>query len=516
MTITNRSPFVVSVKNNEAVRRDFPFNKVEAVKAYLEALHSKGFKSARADQLESHLLVRIRKTGYPDINQTFSSYDAAERFETQVMAERSQGVFIDYSKSMHSTVAKLIRRFIVKELPRKKGGKNYLYFFQAMLDDSDERLDELESQEREARRARAVRSTMGSLEWVHKPLTEVTAEDIEDWMHSREGDVAQSTIWREYEHIRGMINLAINTWGYSLRINPTLGVRRWEFQNERNRRLVGDEFDRIMAAARQFDAARSLELRVQELMAQRLADKTFNTPSHRKHLLVAARKEVSAEAAESYLHRPVMEAFVLFQLATGARRGESLTLPWKRVDFEKKTAFLPETKNGRARTLALRDDLIELLKELPRDADLLFGLTVKTCTSAWKSILQAAGVDSQGDNKLTVHDLRHEAISAAAESGMSIVELQAFSGHRDARMLQRYTHLCMTQLADKLSAAFASGTIKNGRRRQDPKVLRTIEFQDNSVDQASCAPVPAVVRSAADHPSTSNVIIFPGRRHRAA
>ncbi len=52
---------------------------------------------------------------------------------------------------------------------------------------------------------------------------------------------------------------------------------------------------------------------------------------------------------------------------------------------------------------------------------------------------------------LRFHDLRHEAISRFAELGLSTVELSAISGHRDPRMLLRYTHLRAVDLARKLA-----------------------------------------------------------------
>ena len=39
------------------------------------------------------------------------------------------------------------------------------------------------------------------------------------------------------------------------------------------------------------------------------------------------------------------------------------------------------------------------------------------------------------------HDLRHEAISRFFEKGLSIPEVALISGHKDVRMLFRYTHL---------------------------------------------------------------------------
>lgn len=55
------------------------------------------------------------------------------------------------------------------------------------------------------------------------------------------------------------------------------------------------------------------------------------------------------------------------QLMTGARRSETLTLTWSNVNLDAQTAYLPETKNGRARKLPLRLDLVEMLHQLPRN-----------------------------------------------------------------------------------------------------------------------------------------------------
>ena len=77
---------------------------------------------------------------------------------------------------------------------------------------------------------------------------------------------------------------------------------------------------------------------------------------------------------------------------------------------------------------------------------------------AWARMCAAAGL--VGDDELRVHDLRHEAISRVADAGgrvvggFSLVDLQAFSGHRDTRMLLRYAHLCAQSLPKRLDAAF--------------------------------------------------------------
>ena len=51
---------------------------------------------------------------------------------------------------------------------------------------------------------------------------------------------------------------------------------------------------------------------------------------------------------------------------------------------------------------------------------------------------------------LHFHDLRHEAISRFFEKGLSIPEVALISGHKDVRMLFRYTHLKAEDILRKL------------------------------------------------------------------
>ena len=57
-----------------------------------------------------------------------------------------------------------------------------------------------------------------------------------------------------------------------------------------------------------------------------------------------------------------------------------------------------------------------------------------------------------GIQNLHFHDLRHEAISRFFELGLSVPEVALISGHKDMRMLFRYTHLKAENVAEKLSS----------------------------------------------------------------
>ena len=55
-----------------------------------------------------------------------------------------------------------------------------------------------------------------------------------------------------------------------------------------------------------------------------------------------------------------------------------------------------------------------------------------------------------GIEDLRFHDLRHEATTRLFEKGLNIMEVASITGHKDLRMLRRYTHLKAEELAKNL------------------------------------------------------------------
>jgi integrase len=229
---------------------------------------------------------------------------------------------------------------------------------------------------------------------------------------------------------------------------------------------------------------------------------------------VEVRNRLRAQAEEEAHVEPYLQAFYLFQVMTGARRGETVNLTWDRIDFEAKTAYLPETKNGRARKLALRQDLIDILAELPKNTAFVFDVGLDHIVGAWDKACSMAGIQD-----LRIHDCRHEALSRLAETGkFSIPELQVFSGHRDIRMLMRYAHLCASRLAAKLDECFkddAKIRVHRGRRflnkHADVKVKDLLEASGDkeavAADTLPCTEAQEAVIEEAPSPE-SNVIAF--------
>ncbi|MDA8716513.1 site-specific integrase [Alphaproteobacteria bacterium] len=137
---------------------------------------------------------------------------------------------------------------------------------------------------------------------------------------------------------------------------------------------------------------------------------------------------------------------ILFAIETGMRRGEILGLEWQLVDFKKHTALLPLTKNGTSREVPLSPKAIDILSsQSKQNIPKPFPINANAFRLAWDRLKVRANVID-----LKFHDLRHEAISSFFEAGLSLVEVATISGHKDPKMLFRYTHLKAEDIVRKL------------------------------------------------------------------
>lgn len=512
--LTNRSRFRVTVKNRDDLTRHFSFNQLDDVEAYMAEKRKQHLKP-RVEQLDESWLVRIRDKGHKPLSATFQTRKDAESFIARTTEERSRGLFVDYTASLKVSLAELMVRYLLEEAPKHKSYQVLAYSLEGWLADSGPAGLELLNKYREELPKRKLpvrankfkmRHSSDELAWIHKPLSEVTTVDVENFIGDRLEAVEPGTVDREIDRLKAIFKVAIAVWDYPLAKNPMDAVRRPKYFNERDRRISDDEERRLLEALASLDFERAVEVRLSELADAALAGQTFSSNSARKKVLAKVRAELLPLAQETAEVVPYLQVFYLFQVMTAARRGETLGLPWQHVDFDAKTAFLPETKNGRPRKLALREELVELLRELPRSTELVFDVGVDYVVGAWSKACTMAGITD-----LRIHDARHEALSRLAESGrFTLPELQVFSGHRDLRMLMRYAHLCSSRLARKLDECFKDSTkfrVHRGRKvlnkAAEVPLSSLTAVTDESAAATTSPPVPAAVAVSAQ-PSTSS------------
>jgi integrase len=155
----------------------------------------------------------------------------------------------------------------------------------------------------------------------------------------------------------------------------------------------------------------------------------------------------------------VAKRAIMLLLLTGARRNEVTHARWEHVDWDKRTLFVPLSKSGKPRTIALNAPAIELLRAIrPGDASpYIFPAPTTNRPSPslyfpWQRIRVRAGLPD-----LRLHDLRHSFASFLVNNGVSLYVVQGLLGHAHTRYTQRYAHLTSDTLLD--AAETMSGVI---------------------------------------------------------
>ena len=139
------------------------------------------------------------------------------------------------------------------------------------------------------------------------------------------------------------------------------------------------------------------------------------------------------------------------------RRGEILNIKKSHIDYQNSVLLIPSTKTDQPRTIPLSSQALTALRGQLRASQRLFGGVIPLVESTvfdykprglsgeFLKLCQRKGIDD-----LHFHDLRHEATSRLFEKGLNPVEVATITGHKDTRMLMRYTHLRAEDLVKRL------------------------------------------------------------------
>lgn len=322
---------------------------------------------------DGHLIgwqATIRRKGYPVQVRTFRNRRDAQAWARQIESEVERGVFVSRAEAESTTLAEALERYAAEYAPRLRSELAIV--------------------------AQCRRLTHYPIAQMH--LAAIRMKDVADFRDARMAEgVAANTVRLDLALLSRLFHVAASEWGMEALRNPCRLVQRPKLPPGRDRRLVGDEEQRLLAAC---DDART----------------------------------------------PWLKPAVILALETAMRQGELLLLRWEHVDLTKRTAHLPETKNGTARDVPLSSRAAAVLKTLPRSIDgKVLATTREGLRQAWERACKRAGITG-----LRFHDLRHEAASSLAERGLHPLELAAVTGHKSMQMLKRYTHLRAEDLAAKL------------------------------------------------------------------
>ena len=314
--------------------------------------------------------AKVRKKGFPSQTKVFRTKADAQAWAASVEGEMVRGLWRDRSASESTTLKECIDRYLSEVTTHKKNGHP----------------EELKLQQ-----------------WLRRPIacrfmSAIRGKDIADVIKDMEGEgKSKNTIRLHLAVISHLFKVARTEWGMESITNPVDAVRKPKLPQGRDRRLVGNEEDRLLSACR--------------------ADEN-----------------------------PDILYIVQFAIETAMRRSEICGLRWENVNLSGRVAMLPDTKNGTVRRVPLSSVALAVLAALPRRLDgLVWDVKADTVTRAFERVCHRAAIDD-----LRFHDLRHEATSRLFEKGFNPMEVSAITGHKTLQMLKRYTHLRAEDLAKRM------------------------------------------------------------------
>ena len=91
---------------------------------------------------------------------------------------------------------------------------------------------------------------------------------------------------------------------------------------------------------------------------------------------------------------PWLLPIVKLALETAMRQGELIRLRWQYIDLNRRTAHLPDTKNGEARTVPLSTTAVDVLRTLPRalHGDVFPGVTTEAVKRSYMRATRRAAI----------------------------------------------------------------------------------------------------------------------------
>jgi integrase len=240
-------------------------------------------------------------------------------------------------------------------------------------------------------------------------LLRLSSKHLSEFKDRKRKEVGPST-WNKYlSLISVVIDTAMKDWGIYLPNNPVRNADREKEPRPRDRTLVDDEYQRLLQACDQM-------------------------------------KQTRFRKGDTAIHL-YLKSMIIFSVETAIRQGELLAMRYDQFNFDKRTLYIPETKNGEPRTIPLSTKAIKIIQSVPRRIDgKVFPLSCDSLKFWFGEAKREAKISG-----FRWHDLRRYACSLLFEKGLSVPELQLVSGHKDPRvLLNTYTALSAEKIAIKL------------------------------------------------------------------
>jgi len=162
------------------------------------------------------------------------------------------------------------------------------------------------------------------------------------------------------------------------------------------------------------------------------------------------RRPTQDELDEANIQQQIPVGRVIrFAIATAMRQDEIARVEWRDFDASNRMLLIrnrkdPRKKKGNDQRIPLLDvsgyDACKIIEEQGRFSNIregrIFPYNGRSVGTAFRRQCRKLKIDD-----LHFHDLRHEGTSRLFEAGFSIEQVALVTGHKDWKMLRRYTHL---------------------------------------------------------------------------
>jgi len=284
--------------------------------------------------------------------------------------------------------------------------------------------------------------------WYPEPLTAITVERVESWKARRLNEGRSgATVLRDLFTLSSVLRRAVKEG--ELAENPVQRVDKPRIDRRGKVRFLDQaEESRLRCALTE----RDLEMQNQRAIS--------NIRRQTRH----------ARVLPPLIHfGDHLTPAVLLSMNTGLRRGETLTLRWSSVDFNRRLLTVEgrNAKNRQTRHVPLNEEAVGVLRRWREQAGT--GARVFEVTTGfratWEKILKRARI-----THFRWHDLRHHFASRLVQQGVPLNTVRDLLGHSSVGMSLRYAHLAPDQRREAVA-----------KLNEKPLLTLTLRLQSDSL-----------------------------------
>ena len=291
--------------------------------------------------------------------------------------------------------------------------------------------------------------------WGHFNADEITPAILADWFDGYSSTVAPSTAANALKPLRKCFDLAVER-GY-LKENPAKFLKIKQQRQTTPKYLTMEQIALLIECAQIHDA--------QRLMPR-------NSPNGG---VPVAAGDVAKMKRYYNSNGTFDSARIQFLLLTALRKSQLTSLTWHQYDPARGTITLESSadhteKSKRVTVIPLPNEARQIVAGQPENSRFIFpnlhGDRDDNIHQRFERIADL--VNSRGGGHVTLHMLRHTALTYLLAKTGDIAAVQAYAGHADVRMTQRYAHILPSKLATLTSGFSVQQMCPQQSQRSQP------------------------------------------------